>query len=336
MKKFYSLLLTAALLLALCSCASKDQEAPTVPETTMPVITTTEAATEATETDTEVSTEAPTETTEAPTEAEKGLWGTVVNTKSLNVRQEPGKENPSLGQLNSGSRVEILEQAAIDGVGWGRINYNGEEGWVCMTYVKLDSAPTETTAPTEAHVHDYTDKDVISATCTQRGYTRYTCKCGAYYDASYTAALGHDWGSWTTTVAPTATTSGTQQRKCSRCSEVETKVLPATGSTDQPTTQPTDPPATEPTPTETQSPQPTECQHNWVHHHEDEIAHTEYFVRCYCGAKFSTNAEWITHTKNYDAVEALTNHGGHSSGSERVVDSPAKDWDECTICGATK
>lgn len=76
--------------------------------------------------------------------------------------------------------------------------------------------------------------------------------------------------------------------------------------------------------------------HNWVHHHEDEVGHTEGRCVCRCGARFSSTAEWIAHTKNYDAVEALTNHGGYASGSDYVIDVPARDWDECSICGATK
>lgn len=76
--------------------------------------------------------------------------------------------------------------------------------------------------------------------------------------------------------------------------------------------------------------------HNWVHHHEDEVKHEDCYIVCSCGARFYSTADWIAHTKNYDAVEAITNHGGYGEGSSWVVDSPAKDWDQCSICGATK
>lgn len=76
--------------------------------------------------------------------------------------------------------------------------------------------------------------------------------------------------------------------------------------------------------------------HNWVHHHQDEVKHQEGGCRCVCGAKFATTAEWGAHVDSFSNLEALTNHGSNSSYTEWVIDTPAKDWDECSICGATK
>lgn len=153
--------------------------------------------------------------------------GTVVNTASLNVRAEANAECEILGTLVAGSRVEVYEQVAVNRVGWGRISYNGETAWVCMKYVRLDTAPE---IPTEPHIHDYGFKDVIAATCTERGYTRYTCcECGDYYDASYTAAKGHDFGDWIVTKEATESESGIMERHCNRCTEVEIVIIPITG-----------------------------------------------------------------------------------------------------------
>ena len=45
---------------------------------------------------------------------------------------------------------------------------------------------------TPPHTHDY--KAVVTKpTCTQAGYTTYTCSCGSSYKTDYTAALGHDY-----------------------------------------------------------------------------------------------------------------------------------------------
>ena len=44
--------------------------------------------------------------------------------------------------------------------------------------------------PNQAHVHDY-KSTVVKATCTEPGYTHYTCSCGSSYDDNYTDALGH-------------------------------------------------------------------------------------------------------------------------------------------------
>ena len=47
--------------------------------------------------------------------------------------------------------------------------------------------------------HDY-EAAVTEATCTEGGYTLYTCsRCGDEYEDDYTEALGHDWGEWSVT-----------------------------------------------------------------------------------------------------------------------------------------
>ena len=51
---------------------------------------------------------------------------------------------------------------------------------------------------TPPHTHDY--KAVVTKpTCTQAGYTTYTCSCGSSYKTDYTAALGHDYKNGTCT-----------------------------------------------------------------------------------------------------------------------------------------
>lgn len=62
--------------------------------------------------------------------------GTVISTTPLNIRSAPGTQNPMVGKYNRGSRITILEQKTVGGVAWGKT----DRGWVCMTYVQLDSA----------------------------------------------------------------------------------------------------------------------------------------------------------------------------------------------------
>lgn len=76
--------------------------------------------------------------------------------------------------------------------------------------------------------------------------------------------------------------------------------------------------------------------HNWVNHHEDEVKHQEFKCVCQCGAQFGSESEWIAHVHSYDNLEALTNHGHWGSVPFWIVDVPARDWDECSVCGATK
>ena len=48
------------------------------------------------------------------------------------------------------------------------------------------------TVPDNRHVHKYTAK-VISPTCTEKGYTVYTCECGESYKDSFVEELDHDF-----------------------------------------------------------------------------------------------------------------------------------------------
>ena len=77
--------------------------------------------------------------------------------------------------------------------------------------------------------HSYTT-NVTAPTCTERGYTTYTCtKCGNSYVDTYTATLGHSYGEWTDVTPATTTTNGLRERICTRCSDRQTNVIPATG-----------------------------------------------------------------------------------------------------------
>jgi hypothetical protein len=78
------------------------------------------------------------------------------------------------------------------------------------------------------HVHDYTAA-VTAPTCTEGGYTTYTCACGDSYVDDYTDALGHNFGEWTVTTAPTCTEAGEETRYCSRCDAFETRTVSALG-----------------------------------------------------------------------------------------------------------
>lgn len=67
-------------------------------------------------------------------------------------------------------------------------------------------------------------------TCTEEGYTHYRCACGEYdYTSNYRDALGHAWGAWEITQAPTCVAPGSQRRDCSRCGQSESGEIPAAG-----------------------------------------------------------------------------------------------------------
>ena len=63
-------------------------------------------------------------------------------------------------------------------------------------------------------VHHYTAA-VTEPTCTEKGYTTHTCRCGDSYVDDYVDALGHDFGEWTVTKAATCTEAGEETRAVS-------------------------------------------------------------------------------------------------------------------------
>lgn len=94
--------------------------------------------------------------------------------------------------------------------------------------------------PTE-HKHNYT-KSVVSPTCTEKGYTLYTCACGDSYSNSFTDALGHDYK--VSIVLPTTQERGYNLHTCKRCNDSYkdnfVDKLPA--HTEPPETEPPEPP----------------------------------------------------------------------------------------------
>ena len=71
------------------------------------------------------------------------------------------------------------------------------------------SEPSESQEP--VHTHTYST-EVIEATCTEKGYTTYTCSCGDTYTADETAAKGHSYTDKVT--APTCTNGGYTTHTC--------------------------------------------------------------------------------------------------------------------------
>lgn len=85
------------------------------------------------------------------------VMGTVNVNEFLRIRSAPGVANSVVGMLGPNDRVEILEQKAVGGTIWGRI----DKGWISLDYVILDkednsaqtpeqTTPEETTPPETA------------------------------------------------------------------------------------------------------------------------------------------------------------------------------------------
>ena len=142
----------------------------------------------------------------------------------------------------------------------------------------------------------------------------------------------------------TVNAEGTKTRTCGDCGIVETETIAKLPAEKEPestepivTTPPaTEPPVTEPPKTETPVTEPAGCSHSWeMNYHPEEGHYGPDQCVCKCGAKFSSDTEWLTHVKSVDAVEALTNHTSYSICSDWIVDSPEYyEW-VCSKCGAS-
>lgn len=70
----------------------------------------------------------------------------VVNANTgLNVRNGAGTNYTKLRTLNPGTKISIYEKTTVSGQEWGRIDANS---WICLSYVKLDSSASGSTATT--------------------------------------------------------------------------------------------------------------------------------------------------------------------------------------------
>ncbi len=96
---------------------------------------------------------------------------------------------------------------------------NGEERMNCINCSYFETRTVLATG------HSY-ESAVTEPTCTEDGYTTYTCHCGDSYTAEQTPALGHAWDEGVVTVQPTEDTTGTKLFTCNTCGETQTETLP--------------------------------------------------------------------------------------------------------------
>ena len=111
---------------------------------------------------------------------------------------------------------------AGDGIGSHRkVSYGENRGmaWGADAGMELGTLPEIVLNVAQEHEHSY-EAVVTAPTCTEGGYTTYTCECGESYVADETAAMGHT-EEVIPAVAPTCTGTGlTEGRKCSVCGEI--------------------------------------------------------------------------------------------------------------------
>ncbi|MBE6816922.1 MAG: hypothetical protein E7520_04375 [Ruminococcaceae bacterium] len=143
------------------------------------------------------------------------------------VSGEISSKTTSLSFLNKNCEIALTCKMAASYSSGYRFNVNGYYGStaeafvknntnakVDMTFVPFHSEDAE--GDISSFVHDYQGV-VVAPTCTERGYTQYTCKiCGIQYKAHYVDVLGHDYQPLRI-VPPSCTEQGYTVYQCSRC-----------------------------------------------------------------------------------------------------------------------
>lgn len=157
----------------------------------------------------------------------------------------------------------------------------------------------------ESHKHSYTGKVTKAATCTTDGVMAYICECGDVERTEVIPATGHAY-SVTAEMVGTCCEAGSKTYTCSNCGDAYSE---STGTT----------------------------EHSWVHHHTDEVGHEEWYVYCHCG-KWSCKASEFSVSAFEAHIIAVDGWGecSYYDYPQWVVDTPASDYYECSVCGATK
>ncbi len=96
--------------------------------------------------------------------------------------------------------------------------------WPEMEKATLDTTYEEVETKEE---HKY-GAEVTPPTCTEQGYTTYTCECGYSY-SDYVDATNHTWDEGKITTQAICTEEGVKTFTCTACGEIKTEIVPATG-----------------------------------------------------------------------------------------------------------
>lgn len=85
-----------------------------------------------------------------------------ITASTLMVRQGNSTSYNSIGYLSKGTQVKVLE---VTSNGWGKIVYNGQNGWISLTYCSLDSADSaESTTTTTTEKATTTTTEALPST----------------------------------------------------------------------------------------------------------------------------------------------------------------------------
>ena len=153
------------------------------------------------------------------------------------------------------------------------------------------------TIPALEHTHSYT-AEAVAPTCTEQGYTTYTCSCGDSYEDDYVDAFGHSWDEGVVTTQPTEESEGVRTYTCKTCGETRTEAIAKLDHVHSYAPEVTDPTCT-------------------------EDGYTTYI--CACGDSYVGDYTEATGAHDYDS-EGVCKHCGKLSLDHRFIDIPANAW----------
>ena len=186
------------------------------------------------------------------------------------------------------------------------------------------------------HEHSYTET-VTPPTCTEQGYTTYTCPCGDSFVDSYMDATGHSFGDWEVTTQATCTAEGEERRQCENYDHYESREIEKTAHNYESVVTP---------PTEEERGYTTHactaCGHSYVDSYTDPLGHTHSY-EAEVTAPTCTEQGYTTHTcpcgDSY--VDSYVEATGHSFGDWEVTTqatctAEGEEQRECASCGHTE
>lgn len=136
----------------------------------------------------------------------------------LEVKVRPtNATNPSYTLRSTNEDVVKISLNNIIAVGVGKCKviatYDLDDSVTasCEIIVKANSDPS--------HKCTFIKTEVIDATCTEQGYSVYTCFCGETENKEYIDSLGHIESEWKTINEATESSEGLKRKSCTRCGE---------------------------------------------------------------------------------------------------------------------
>ena len=124
------------------------------------------------------------------------------NADAFAQRAEDGRVRLSLADANGISDTRTVARLTFRAMESGETTLSIVTGQLGPDACTLEERLALTLEVEKPHAHSYTAL-VTEPTCTEEGFTTYTCECGDTYVADHTEPLGHDW----------------QGTDCSRCNE---------------------------------------------------------------------------------------------------------------------